>query len=201
MPDAGNDALRGLEFFGGGAGQRRQVQIGVGLGHRFVEHLRAALDAADEHGAQSGQARGDRGLHGLRRAQVGQPRHQRAGRDPVLDQRDHHRVEHPRFVRSGNPPRELQKAHVAQVQMAQYLAGKVAPEQGDAGRVAPAYVSADRLVLPCHRFTPSRDAGAYRLSPIAGPIPRLPRRACFFHDTETGFGFVQRAGEHARAQG
>src|SRR6185295_8014566 len=94
----------------------------------------------------------------------------------------------------GNPPRELEKGHVAEVQSAEDLAGQVAPAHHDAVGVRPAELGADHqsalmlasLTTLAHRCTsafkkPLKCSGV----PATTSTPVLPKRSLTSGDLST----------------
>ena len=74
---------------------------------------------------------GDRALQRLGRAGVGQPRGEHGRREPVVGERDEHRVEHPRLARLGHAPRDEQERQLGERHLAHQLARDVAAHDGD----------------------------------------------------------------------
>ena len=82
----------------GVVGDRRQPAA-----ERVGEELRGVAGRSEEHAARTEQPRGDRALHRLGRAGVGEAGRQRARREPVVGQRHEHGVEHASLARRSAP--------------------------------------------------------------------------------------------------
>ncbi len=109
------------------------------------KHARHAFHRAHEYAAEPGKPGGNRRLHRFRRAEIGEAGGQRARRDAVLDQRHHHGVEKLRLPGIGNAAHQLEERHVAEIQVAEDLAGQVLAAHHDAVDGGPGELGADGL--------------------------------------------------------
>jgi hypothetical protein len=87
---------------------------GQGVDQHFCRPFRRSqMDAAG-----AAQRRGDRGLHRFRRAVINQTRGDDMGHHAMLDQYDHQRVEHLRFVGGRQTAAQDQRGHVREGDLA-----------------------------------------------------------------------------------
>src|SRR5712691_1299645 len=179
MAEAGDSLVVGDDFL-------RVIAPGRGFG----QQLRAALGRADEHAPQPAQTGCDGRLHGFGRAEVREPRGERARREAMLDQRHHHRVEQLRLARLRRAAGELEEGHVAEVQLAEDLPRQVLAAHHDAVGARPGEIGTDRLARHQSALTPavsmtfahlaisaSRNCAACSGLPPIGSMPIWPKRS------------------------
>jgi hypothetical protein len=164
MAETGDELLRGPRV-----PHRRQGKLVVGgvVGRNLTrlrehpgEELAGVLGYPEEPGAAAEQARGERALQRVGRAQVRQPRGDRGRSEAVVGQRHQDRLEDADLGRGGpalghHPQRQLAESHLAHEVIGQVLA-----EQGD--RVGVRGTERRRVLLR-HRH-PSASASQARIS-------------------------------------
>jgi hypothetical protein len=141
----------------GGQRDRVPVRVRPVLFDQIMQEPSTVLGHAEEAGSAAEQPGGHRALQGLRRAEVGQPGRDRGRREPVVGQRDQHRLEHPRLARAGPPPGHQPERQLTEADLAHQVGGQVLPEQpdlllvggADRGGKAQFPVSHARISSPC----------------------------------------------------
>ena len=96
-----------------------------------VQEPAAVLGDPQEPRAAAEQPGRQRALHRVRCGQVGQPGHDRGGREAMVGQGGEHRFEDPHFSGLGSALRGQPEGELAEADAAHDVAGEVLPQQGD----------------------------------------------------------------------
>src|SRR5579875_2761299 len=150
---------------------RDGVEIGpLAVRQRLLKHARRVVERSGEDGAEAEESGRHRTLDRFRRAAIGQPRRKGGGRDPVLHEDDHHRVEDARLRLLRQATEDLEKGHLAEIDLADNLLAEIETVHHDLRRCRPGDVRFDVLALH----------GALEMFPASGiRDSALARSSCF----------------------
>ena len=154
-----------------GVAQRGVVGFGAQVSERVGEELGGVTRRSEEHAPRAEQSRGDRALHRLRRAGVGEPRRQRARGEAVVGERHEHRVEDAGLRRGRLAAGHQQVRELGQREPAHDLGREIAAGDGDAVAIRRPDPRVQPLAVGHHRRLSARD-GEVHLRPIARRVRR-----------------------------